>query len=106
MTSDAEVEVFDTTKYLLERYGCRMTKREVGFEARKSRATLDNMRHRGHPSYCEALARAEIGRGERAVNGVAVLFRTSAIGEWLDSVAKSGGGSAATKLSLFRTIPG
>lgn len=32
MTSDAEVEVFDTTKYLLERYGCRMTKREVGFE--------------------------------------------------------------------------
>jgi len=84
MIADEDVGAFDTTRYLLERYGCRMTKREVGFEARKSRATLDNMRNPGHRSFCARLAHAEINRGKGAAAGVAVLFRTSAIGAWLD----------------------
>ena len=89
MTIEVDAGAFSTTKYLLERYGCRMTKREVGFEARKSRATLDNMRNRDHRSFCKELSRAEIMRGDCAAKGVVVLFRTPAIGEWLDSGAKS-----------------
>jgi len=84
MDGSKNVEALDTRRYLLDRYGLRMTKRQVGFEAHKCRATLDNMRNAEHDSYCASLARAEIKRGRRASSGAPVLFSTPAIADWLD----------------------
>lgn len=89
MAGDSVVHRFNLVNYLLQRYGCRMNKRDVMFEAHKSRATLDNMRNPAHRSYCGALADAEIKNDEGIKSGVPVLFRTHAIGVWLGGQTKS-----------------
>ena len=84
MDGSTHTEPFNTRDYLLDRYGHRMNKRQVGFEAHKCRATLDNMRNPAHATYCISLARAEIKRGRRASSGAPVFFSTPAIADWLD----------------------
>ena len=83
--ANTEMRPFETRPYLLNRYGLRMTKRDICFESRKCRATIDNMRCRGHKAFCAALAAAEIHRGDKAASGALVLFSTPAISDWLDS---------------------
>lgn len=89
MAGDSVFHRFDLVNYLLQRYGCRMNKREVIFEAHKSRATLDNMRNPAHRNYCAALVDAEIKNDEGTKSGVPVLFHTHAIGVWLNGQANS-----------------
>lgn len=74
-------ETFDIKTYLLMRYGLHMNKKEVGFERKKCRASIDNMRNPRHRSYDHRLAEAEVGSGN-ADNG-AVLFETVKIAEIL-----------------------
>lgn len=81
--SDPHHQPFDSRAYLLGRYGLRMNKRELCFEAKKSRATIDNMRNPRHRSYDKALAAAEVTTEGQAENGVPALFRTAAIADWL-----------------------
>jgi hypothetical protein len=79
-------EVFDSRGYLLARYGLRMNKKEVCFEAKKSRATIDNMRNPRHRSYDRCLAEAEVEAGRHADSGSPVLFKTAAIADWFDEI--------------------
>lgn len=81
---------FDSRQYLLHRYGLRMNKKEVCFESKKSRATVDNMRNPRHRSFDRRLADAEVGDGKGAENGVPVLFHTVRIADWIDG-SKQGG---------------
>ena len=74
--------VLDTQTYLLSRYGSRMTKKEVCFERKNSRATTDNERNPRHPSYNSALAAAEV-QNSFPNSGRAVLFDTLKISELL-----------------------
>lgn len=75
-------EAFDIKAYLLARYGCRMAKKDVSFECKKSRATIDNMRNSRHPSYDPLLADAEVKAG-LARSGKIVLFDTLKIAKIL-----------------------
>lgn len=75
---------FDGKQYLLNRYGMRMNKKEVCFESKKSRATIDNLRNPRHKSFDRQLAEAEVCDGTRGDNGVPVLFHTVRIAEWID----------------------
>ena len=74
--------MFDSTGYLLSRYGLYMNKRELCFERKMSRASIDNMRNPNHPRFDPRLAAAEV---EQSTDGAGskVLFRTVAIGELL-----------------------
>lgn len=74
--------VLDTQTYLLSRYGSRMTKKEVCFERKNSRATADNERNPRHPSYNPALAAAEI-KDTVTNRGRTVLFDTLKISQLL-----------------------
>lgn len=76
-------ESFDTRAYLLARYGLHMNKKEVCFERKKGRATIDNMRNPRHRSYDRRLAAAEVDTEGKAENGVPVLFNTPLIADWL-----------------------
>ena len=73
---------FDSKGYLLSRYGLYMNKRELCFERKMSRASIDNMRNPNHPRFDPRLAAAEV---EQSTDGAGskVLFRTVAIGELL-----------------------
>lgn len=75
--------VFDIKTYLLVRYGLHMNKKEVGFEYKKCRASIDNMRNPRHRSYDRRLAEAEVNKGN-ADNGVPVLFETVKIADLLN----------------------
>lgn len=88
-----ETKPFHSRPYLLDRYGLHMTKRDLCFESRKCRASIDNMRCRGHKTFCAALAAAEIKRGDKAASGALVLFSTPAISDWLDSNSAGSTGS-------------
>ncbi|WP_152540968.1 hypothetical protein [Luteimonas huabeiensis] len=81
---------FDGKQYLLGRYGMRMNKKEVCFESKKSRATIDNLRNPRHKSFDRLLADAEVCLGGKGENGVPVLFHTVRIAEWLDGPAMAG----------------
>ena len=76
-------EPLDLKTYLLARYGSRMTKKEVCFERKNSRATTDNERNPRHPSYNPALVAAEVKNGAPK-GGKAVLFETLKIAELLE----------------------
>ena len=76
-------ETLDLKTYLLARYGSRMTKKEVCFERKNSRATTDNERNPRHPSYNPALAAAEVKIGTPK-SGKAVLFETLKIANLLE----------------------
>lgn len=75
-------DLFDSKGYLLSRYGLYMNKRELCFERKMSRASIDNMRNPNHPRFDHRLAAAEV---EQSTDGAGskVLFRTVAIGELL-----------------------
>ena len=77
---------FDSRGYLLTRYGLRMNKKEVCFEAKKSRATIDNMRNPRHRSFDRRLVNAQVDTDGEAENGAPVLFRTTEIADWLDAI--------------------
>jgi len=68
-------EASDLKAYLLARYGCRMSKKELAFEYKKCRATIDNKRNPRHSSYDPLLAEAEVKSGS-PVNKTSVLFDT------------------------------
>lgn len=74
---------FDGKQYLLHRYGMRMNKKEVCFESKKSRATIDNLRNPRHKSFNRQLAEAEVCEGRSGENGAPVLFHTVRIAEWI-----------------------
>ena len=82
----SRMESFDSRGYLLTRYGLRMNKKEVCFEAKKSRATIDNMRNPRHRSFDRRLVIAQVEPDGEAENGVPVLFRTAEIADWLDGI--------------------
>lgn len=77
-------DTFDLTMYLLGRYGSRMTKKELCFERKNSRATTDNERNPRHPSYNPVLAAAEVRSGVPK-SGKAVLFDTSKVAKLLEA---------------------
>jgi len=80
------MDTFDSRGYLLSRYGLRMNKKEVCFEAKKSRATIDNMRNPRHRSFDRRLVEAQVASEGDAENGVPVIFRTVGIADWLEDV--------------------
>lgn len=82
----SRTESFDSRGYLLARYGLRMNKKEVCFEAKKSRATIDNMRNPRHRSFDHRLVDAQVDTDAEVENGVPVLFRTADIADWLDGI--------------------
>lgn len=82
-STNAATEAFDSRAYLLTRYGLRMNKREVCFEAKKSRATIDNMRNPRHRSFDRRLVAAQVDLEGDVENGVPILFKTPAIADWL-----------------------
>ena len=82
-STNAATEAFDSRAYLLARYGLRMNKKEVCFEAKKSRATIDNMRNPRHRSFDHRLVAAQVDLEGDVENGVPVLFKTPAIADWL-----------------------
>lgn len=73
---------FDRRDYLLDRYGLRMTKRDLVFESKKCRASIDNMRNPHHPTCCEKLRKAEVPKDVRLA-GRGVLFYTELIAQLL-----------------------
>lgn len=73
---------FNCLTYLLERYGCRMTKRDVQFEAKLCRASIDNMRAEHHPSRFDKLRDAEVPNKRSRV----VKFYTEKIAALLDEL--------------------
>lgn len=77
-------EAFDSRGYLLNRYGLRMNKKEVCFEFKKSRATIDNMRNPRHRSFDRRLVDAQVNAGRDCENGVPALFQTARIADWID----------------------
>jgi hypothetical protein len=81
-------ESFDTRAYLLARYGLHMNKKEVCFERKRSRATIDNMRNPRHPSFDRRLADAQVDADNEAERGVPVLFKTPLIADWLDAISQ------------------
>ena len=82
----SKTESFDSRGYLLARYGLRMNKKEVCFEAKKSRATIDNMRNPRHRGFDRRLVNAQVDTADAVENGVPVLFRTTEIADWLDGI--------------------
>lgn len=80
------MDTFTTREYLLHRYGLRMNKKEVCFESKKSRATIDNMRNHKHRRFDPVLARAQVDSGLGNDGGTPVLFRTPVIAEWIDGM--------------------
>lgn len=79
-------EAFDSRGYLLTRYGLRMNKKELCFESKKSRATIDNMRNPCHRSFDRRLVEVQVKAESDGENGVPVLFQTARIAEWFDGV--------------------
>ena len=75
-------EEFDALGYLLDRYGSRMTKRDLQFEAKVSRATIDNMRAERHPARFDKLRDAEVPN----TRGRVVKFYTEKIAALLDEM--------------------
>lgn len=84
-------ESFDSKGYLLTRYGLRMNKKEVCFEAKKSRATIDNMRNTRHRSFDRRLVNTQVDTDVETENGVPVLFKTAGIADWLDGIPSARG---------------
>ena len=78
-----QTEASDLKAYLLGRYGCRMSKKELVFEYKKCRATIDNKRNPRHSSYDPLLAEAEVKSGS-PVSEKSVLFDTFKIAKILD----------------------
>jgi hypothetical protein len=78
-----QLEATDLRAYLLARYGCRMSKKELAFEYKKCRATIDNKRNPRHSSYDPVLAEAEVKSGS-PVGEKSVLFDTFKIAKILD----------------------
>lgn len=77
-----QAEASDLLAYLLSRYGCRMSKKEVAFEYKKCRATIDNKRNPRHSSYDPLLAEAEVKSGT-PLGEKGVLFDTFKIAKIL-----------------------
>lgn len=76
-------EASDLKAYLLGRYGCRMSKKELAFEYKKCRATIDNKRNPRHSSYDPLLAEAEVNSGSPG-SEKGVLFDTFKIANILN----------------------
>lgn len=85
-SNTSRTESFDSREYLLTRYGLRMNKKEICFEAKKSRATIDNMRNPRHRSFDRRLVNAQVDMEVETENGVPILFRTAGIADWLDGI--------------------
>lgn len=77
---------FDVQHYLLQKYGLRMNKKEVEFELKRKRATIDNMRNPRHRSYNPELAAAQEEPLDRSTAGASpVLFKTVLIARMFNS---------------------
>ena len=74
---------FDLLAYLLQKYGLRMTKKELEFEFKRKRATIDNMRNPRHRRFDPRLAAAEEPREGTSAGSGPVLFRTVMIAQLL-----------------------
>ena len=77
-------EAFETRDYLLNRYGLRMTKRDVVFESKDCRAAIDNARSAQHATFDDVLAAAQVDKRKERATGSRVLFHTVKIAAWLD----------------------
>lgn len=74
---------FDMKAYLLARYGVYMNKRELGFEWKKSRATIDNMRNPNHRTFNHRLVDTQLAVDEGDSNSL-ILFDTLKVADLID----------------------